>query len=197
MIQAGAPRSQDAGAGGRLELGNHLYQVGGVSLSCLQGTEGRGWGGWRGVLATCQACAGPFAWTGWLLGQWGHSQCLQGRQLILSKLFQEEENQICLEEGNFSASLSYQTSSPGINPLQASPLSGVESQAQRREVATTRPWKPSEHSSVGQAELFRGVPRQEHQDSARKVGALAASISPPLSPPSFGYRDSPGESASP
>lgn len=31
---------------GELELGNQLFQVGGVSLSCLHGTEGRGWGDW-------------------------------------------------------------------------------------------------------------------------------------------------------
>ena len=31
--------------GNELKLGNQLCQVGGASLSPLQGTEGRGWGG--------------------------------------------------------------------------------------------------------------------------------------------------------
>ena len=84
-------------------------------MSCLHGTEGRGWGDWGGVPATCQACAGPFAWIGWLLGQWGHSQCLQGRQFSYFQNYSRRKKiRSAFEEGNFSASLSYQDNKPWI-----------------------------------------------------------------------------------
>lgn len=90
-----SPRSQEAGAGGELELGSQLFRL--VESPCPACTGPRAEAGVTGV--ECLLCAGPvlgpFAWIGRLLGQWGRSVPSGQTVLILSKLFQEE-NQICL-----------------------------------------------------------------------------------------------------